>query len=179
MTRVAEGACSKGGSAYTAVHGPAGCFACGAHSIRTDAGGSVWIVDAGAHVAYKSDTNGRPLLELRTRHEAGTDQDHFNLPTDVAFDPDGSIYVTDGYGSARIVEFSSAGKSVLAWGQRGTGRGEFELPHNLVVDHRSRVYVTDRESRRIQVFDPHGKFLDQWRDAGSGSALYLTGDQRI
>ncbi len=167
------------GSGYTVVYGPAGCHACGAHSIRVDAGGNIWLVDAAAHAVYKMDSQGNVLLQLGEKGVAGTDRRHFNLPTDVAIAPDGEIYVSDGYGSARVVKFSSKGEFMLEWGTRGNGPGEFGLPHNLVVDHRGRVYVTDRDNRRIQVFDSEGKFLDQWRDVGGVSTLFMTKDQRI
>ena len=62
----------------------------------------------------------------------GTDGRHFNLPTDVAFAPEGEVYVSDGYGNARIVKFSGDGEFLLEWGSRGDGPGEFGLPHNLV-----------------------------------------------
>ena len=168
-----------GGSGYTAVYGPAGCYSCGAHSLRVDAQGSVWIVDATAHAVFKTDSDGKTVMQLGEVGVSGTDERHFNLPTDVAFGPDGSIYVSDGYASARIVKFSSEGEFLLDWGTRGTGPGEFGLPHNLVVDAEGRVYVTDRDNQRIQVFDSEGRFLDQWQDVGGISTLYMTADQRI
>ena len=91
---------------------------------------------------------------------------HFNLPTDVAFAPNGDLYVTDGYGSARVVKFSRDGKYLLQWGTRGKGPGEFGLPHNVVTDAQGRVYVTDRDNQRIEVFDANGKFLTQWTGTG-------------
>ena len=170
---------APGTSGYTVVYGPAGCHACGAHSIRVDVDGNIWLIDAGAHAVYKSDPTGGVLMQLGERGVAGTDRGHFNLPTDVAIGPDGSIYVSDGYGNARVVKFTSEGDYLLEWGKRGTGAGEFGLPHNLVVDAKGRVYVTDRDNERIQVFDSQGKFLDQWQDVGGVSTLFMTQDQRI
>jgi DNA-binding beta-propeller fold protein YncE len=97
----------------------------------------------------------------------------------VAFAPNGDVYVSDGYGSARVVKFSRSGRFLLEWGKRGTGPGEFGLPHNLVVDAQGRVYVTDRDNERVQVFDPLGKFLAEWKNIGAVSALALTPDGRI
>jgi DNA-binding beta-propeller fold protein YncE len=168
-----------GGSGYTAVYGPAGCDSCGAHSVRVDSRGNVWAVDATAHVVYKMTPEGRVTMQLGTKGVAGAGRSHFNLPTDVAFAPNGDIYVSDGYGSARVVKFSSDGKYLLEWGRRGTGPGEFGLPHNVVVDVAGKVYVTDRDNRRIQVFDANGKFLSQWSDTGGVSTLFITEDQRI
>ncbi|MDX1984783.1 MAG: DUF6351 family protein, partial [Bryobacteraceae bacterium] len=167
-----------GGSAYSAVYGPAGCTSCGAHAIRVDARGNVWLVDATGHVVYKTGADGRILLRLGTRGVAGGGPNHFNLPTDVAVAPDGAIYVSDGYGSARVVKFSATGRYLTEWGRRGTGPGEFGMPHNVATDAQGRVYVSDRDNRRVQVFDANGKFLQQW-DTGGVSALALTRDGRI
>ena len=52
----------------------------------------------------------------------------FNLPTDIGFAVNGDLYVTDGYGGARVVKFSRDGKYLFEWGKRGTGPGEFGLP---------------------------------------------------
>ncbi len=168
-----------GGSGYTAVYGPAGCYACGAHSVRVDPDGNIWVVDAGGHVVYKMNPQGRVIMELGTKRVSGTGPNNFNLPTDVAFAPDGDVYVSDGYGNARVVKYSRDGTYRLQWGTRGTGPGEFGLPHNLVVDAQGRVYVTDRDNQRIQVFDADGKFLDQWTDIGGVSALFMTNDQHM
>ena len=169
----------RGGSGYTAVYGPAGCYACGAHSVRVDPEGNTWVVDAGAHVVYKVNTEGRVLIQLGTDGVAGAGTDTFNLPTDVAFAPNGDVYVSDGYGNARVVKYTSDGRYLLQWGERGKGPGEFGLPHNLVVDAEGRVYVTDRDNLRIQIFDAYGVFLEEWTDVGSVSALAMTGDQQI
>jgi DNA-binding beta-propeller fold protein YncE len=166
-------------SHYSAVYGPAGCTSCGAHSVRVDPQGNIWVVDAPGHVIYKMSADWKEIMRLGTRGSAGTDAGHFNLPTDVAFAPNGDIYVTDGYGNARVVKYSRDGKYLLEWGKRGTGPGEFGLPHNLVVDAQGRVYVTDRDNQRIEVFDSSGKFLTEWSGTGGVSGLAITKDQKI
>ena len=168
-----------GQSGYTAVYGAAGCHNCGAHAVRVDPDGNIWVVDAPGHVVYKMDFQGRVLLELGARGVAGRSPNTFNLPTDVAFGPDGAIYVSDGYGNARVVKYSADGRYLLEWGGRGTGPGEFGLPHNLAVDPEGRVYVTDRDNQRVQVFDADGGFLAEWPDIGGNSALFMTADRQI
>ena len=139
-------------SHYSAVYGPAGCTACGAHSVRVDPRGNIWVIDAPGHVVYQLNPEGKEIMRLGTKGSAGTDRSHFNLPTDVAFAPNGDLYVSDGYGSARVVKFSHDGKYLSEWGTRGKGPGQFGLPHNLVVDAQGR-YVADRDNQRIEVFD--------------------------
>jgi DNA-binding beta-propeller fold protein YncE len=168
-----------GGAGYSAVYGPAGCDSCGAHAVRVDPQGNVWLVDACAHVVYKTDRRGQVIKTLGRKGVSGTGRGEFNLPTDIAFAPDGSLYVSDGYASARVVKFSARGEYLLQFGKRGTGPGEFGLPHNLAVDAQGRVYVTDRDNRRIEVFDSGGKFLLQWPTANGVSGLFLTKEQRL
>jgi DNA-binding beta-propeller fold protein YncE len=166
-------------SHYSAVYGPAGCSSCGAHSIRVDPQGNIWVVDAPGHVVYKLNAEGKEIMRLGSKGIAGTGANSFNLPTDVGFAPNGDLYVTDGYGSARVLKFSRDGKYLLQWGTRGKGPGQFGLPHNVVVDVQGRVYVTDRDNQRIEVFDANGKFLNQWTGTGGISGLFMTRDQRI
>ena len=165
-------------SRYSAVYGPAGCTACGAHSVRVDPQGNTWIVDAAAHVLYKFGPDGREVLRLGTKGTAGATKTTFNLPTDIAFAANGDLYVSDGYGGARVVKFSREGKYLLEWGKRGTGPGEFGLPHSVVVDAQGQVYVSDRDNQRIQIFDAGGTFLREWSGTGGVSGMAITGDRR-
>ena len=110
---------------------------------------------------------------------AGAGPDTFNLPTDVGFSPGGDIYVSDGYGNARVVKFSSDGTYLSEWGSRGTGPGEFGLPHGIAVDEDGRVYVVDRDNRRVQVFDGDGMFLDEWTELVGVQTVFVTKAQQI
>jgi streptogramin lyase len=167
-------------SNFSAVYGPAGCTSCGAHSVRVDPQGNIWLVDAPGQVVYKMDPQGKDVLMLLgQKGVAGTGHNNFNLPTDVAFATNGDIYVSDGYGSPRVVKFSRDGKYLLEFGTRGAGPSEFGLPHNVVVDSEGRVYVTDRDHSRVEVFDSKGKFLKEWKTNGGVSTLFMTKDQHI
>jgi DNA-binding beta-propeller fold protein YncE len=168
------------GSRYTAVYGPAGCTACGAHAIHLDHENNIWVVDAADHVVYKMNQQGKVLMQLGTKGTAGAGPKQFNIPTDVAVvASNGNIYVSDGSGSARIVKFTKDGKFVLEFGKRGTGPGEFGMPHNVAVDARERVYISDRDNGRVQVFDSNGKFLKEWAGTGGASVLAMTKDQHL
>lgn len=168
-----------GRTIHSGVYGPAGCMACGAHSIRVDPQGNIWVVDASGQVIHRMNQQGEVTMQLGTKGVSGTGRDTFNLPTDIAFAPDGSLYVSDGYANERVVKFSPDGKYLLEWGKRGSGPGEFTLPHNIAIDAQGRVYVTDREGSRIEVFDAGGKFLKEWPGVGGISALFLTKDQKL
>ena len=133
------------------------------HGLAVDGDGNVWVTDADTHVVEKYDPEGNLLLSLGIKGEAGEDEKRFNKPTDVEVGPDGSIYVTDGYGNNRVVKLDAEGNFVTAWGTKGTSDGEFDTPHGLAVDGEGRVYVADRGNSRMQVFDSEGKFLSEWK----------------
>jgi len=168
-----------GRAVFSAVYGPPGCVACGAHAIRVDPEHNIWVIDAPGHVIYKMNSEGKTIMQLGKKGEAGAGHNTFNLPTDVAFAPDGCFYVSDGYAGSRVVKFSHDGKYLLEWGTRGSGPGQFELPHNVVVDAQGKVYVSDRETKRIEIFDSTGHFLDQWPTIEGVSGLFMTKDQQI
>jgi hypothetical protein len=112
-------------------------------------------------------TSGRPSdtgidgLDYRTIRRAGPP---FHRPTNVAVAPDGSLYVSDGYGNARVHKFAADGRLLFSWGEPGGGPGQFNLPHGVALDGDGRVYVADRENSRVQVFTAEGRFLAQWTD---------------
>lgn len=107
-----------------------------------------------------SDT-GATSIDFRTIQRAGPP---FYFPTNVALSPAGDIYVSDGYGNARVHKFSPDGRLLLSWGSPGTGPGEFRVPHGIAVAADGRVFVADRENSRVQIFSPDGKFLTEWTD---------------
>jgi DNA-binding beta-propeller fold protein YncE len=179
VTAVTPGDRAPGASGYSAVYGPAGCDSCGAHSVRVDPEGNIWVVDAPGQVIYKMNPQGKVIQQLGQKGISGMGPNNFNLPTDVAFAPNGDFYVSDGYGNARVVKYSRQGKYLLQWGARGNGPGQFQLPHNVAVDAQGKVYVTDRDNRRLEVFDSSGKFLSEWPEIGGVSAIRITKDQRI
>jgi DNA-binding beta-propeller fold protein YncE len=88
----------------------------------------------------------------------------FNQPTNLAIGPDGALYISDGYGNARIHKYSPDGELLFSWGEPGAGPGQFNLPHGIAVDSSGRVLVADRENSRIQFFSAAGDYLHEWTD---------------
>lgn len=150
-----------------------------AHGLRLDPEGNVWTTDIGNHLVTKYDPSGKVLLTLGTKNKKGWTEDLFNMPADIAFTPQGDVYVADGYGNSRVVKFSKEGKYLLEWGKKGKKPGEFNLVHAIRLDDRGRVYVGDRENNRIQVFEADGKFITQWPDSGAPYGLFLEKNMRM
>jgi len=144
------------------------------HSIRVDPAGNVWTVDAAASLVIKYSPAGETLMTISVGEQPET-RSAFNGTTDIAFGPNGRLFIADGYGNARVLEYSPGGKRVREWGKPGTGPGEFKLPHSIQIDENGVVYVADRENGRIQKFDLNGKFLGEIPGLGRTYSLKLAG----
>ncbi len=150
-----------------------------AHHLKIDHEGNVWVADIGHHVVMKFTPEGKLLQTLGTRGHPGCDETHLNLPTDMAITPKGDIFVSDGYGNARIVHFDRNGKFVKAWGKLGSKPGEFSIPHAICVDGKGRLFVADRNNVRVQVFDQAGKLLDVWNNVVTPWGFCVTKEGHI
>ena len=138
------------------------------HGIRIDPAGNVWTVDAHASMLYKFTPHGRKLLEISIGDVPDSTRE-FCGATDVAFAPNGRMFVADGYCNARVIEYDSTGRIVRQWGHPGAGPGEFNVVHAIAISPQGTLYVADRENGRLQWFDLDGTFLGQWK---SGGQLY-------
>ena len=145
----------------------------------------VWLVDDGAHAIYKFTRDGKKLvMTLGTPRTPGNDQTHFARPTDVAFLPDGTMFVSDGYINTRVVKFDRNGNYVTSWGMRGNPSNEtrpyyMNTVHAIVIDKQRRLYVSDRANHRVQIFDENGKFLDAWPNVPLPYSFLMTDDQHL
>lgn len=144
------------------------------HHIRADYDDNIWITDLDNHVVQKYTPEGKLLLTIGTKGQAGRDQSHFNLPTDMAIAKNGDIFVSDGYGNARVVHFDANGKYLNEWGDLGSGPGQFSIAHSIAIDSKGRLFVADRNNARIQVFDSKGKYIEEWRNLIVPWGLYMT-----
>jgi DNA-binding beta-propeller fold protein YncE len=167
------------------------------HAIRFDADGNLWLTDGHGMQFFKYSPDGqrlRTIGEKGYRSESGVPTDDlsstawkkvthsagpFNIPTDIAFAPDGSMFMTDGYGNARVHKFGPDGTYQFSWGQPGTAPGQFNLPHGVWVDRRGRLLVADRENDRVQVFDLGGTLQGIWPTELIGPAFFYVDAEDI
>jgi DNA-binding beta-propeller fold protein YncE len=143
------------------------------HSIRIDAQGNVWTVDAGDSTIRKFTPLGRQILKVSVELPAKP-RGAFCGAADIAFAPNGHFFIADGYQNTRVVEFDADGKRIGEWGKPGTGPGELDHPHGIAIDPKGIVYVADRENGRIQRFDMKGNLLGFWDTLGKTFCLKLT-----
>jgi sugar lactone lactonase YvrE len=144
------------------------------HSIRIDPSGNVWTVDAGFSIVVKYSPLGEKLMTIIVGEQPETGS-AFNGTTDIAFAPNGHLFITDGYGDARVLEYTPDGKRVKQWGKRGSGPEEFRLPHAIQIDEEGTTFVADRENGRIQKFNLDGKFDGEISHLGRIYSLKLVG----
>lgn len=150
-----------------------------AHAVRVDKDDNVWVVDEGSNMVIKFNPQGLVTMVLGRKDEAIDyleefleDAAHtergrnarpgagagrggsFGRPTDVTWDTQGNIFVSDGYDNSRVAKFTKDGDFVKSIGKRGTAPDEFNTPHAITSDAKGNIYVADRGNNRIQVYDP-------------------------
>jgi hypothetical protein len=141
-----------------------------AHTVRVDAQDNIWAVDKGSDMVVRFNPQGRVTMVFGRKKEASDEAEHwtrvnpprppqdgrFRQPTDVTWDPQGNIFISDGYINSRVAKYDKNGEWVKTWGTPGNGPGQFNTPHSIAADARGNIYVADRGNRRIQVFDNDG-----------------------
>jgi len=138
----------------------------------------VWIVDDHMGVIYKFSHDGKQLVQtIGTPKVTGADGTHFNRPTFLAWLPDSTMFVADGYNGTRVAKFNRDGKFLMDWGRNMSN------VHGIAVDPQTRrVYVNDRGNKRIQVFDENGKYLFEFsmgEDPSDIHLLYIGADRTL
>ncbi len=169
-----------------------GMFTERTHGLTIAPDDSVFIVDEGEQVVYKFTPDGELLLTIGNKgvaSDTGYDGQSlesivrggppFNRPTNVAVAPNGELYVSDGYGNARVHRFSATGELLGSWGEPGNGPGQFNLSHGVAVAPDGRVFVADRENDRIQIFAPDGAYLTEWRQVQRPTNVAFGADGRV
>ncbi len=145
-----------------------------AHGIFIDGEDNVYCVDRETHCVRRFEPDGSLSMTLGTPGLEGAKGEPFQLPTDLAIDADGFLYVTDGYGNFRVHKFTAEGQLLKSWGREGSGPGEFQLPHGIRVDPKGRLLVADRTNNRIQLFDTEGTYLDEWTGLHHPDSIHIS-----
>jgi hypothetical protein len=144
-----------------------------AHAVKVDKDDNIWAVDKGSDMIIKFNPQGRVTMVFGRKKEASDEagpwthvnpprpavNGQFRQPTDVTWDRDGNIFISDGYINSRVAKFDKNGHWVKQWGSNGSAAGQFNTPHSIVTDNVGDIYVADRGNRRIQVFNTDGDYL--------------------
>jgi DNA-binding beta-propeller fold protein YncE len=111
-------------------------------------------------IVYVADSGNKRIVELNasTGAYAGTiSGPQLHSPYGVAVDPvSGSVWVSD-TSYNRVLEFSSTGAYIQAFGKAGSAAGQFNRPTHLDVHvdagGTAYLYVVDTYNDRIQILD--------------------------
>ena len=147
-----------------------------AHSVKVDKDDNVWVTDEGSNMVMKFNKQGIVTMVLGRKDEAidyierfleegqhkegqapngGAGRPNsFDRPTDVTWDTQGNVFVSDGYGNSRVAKFSKDGEYLKTVGSRGNAPDQFSTPHAIASDAKGNIYVADRGNNRIKVYDP-------------------------
>lgn len=156
------------------------------HGIFIGPDDAVYCTDDLDHTVRKFTPNGHLLLTLgtsgRPSNTGATSMDYrtvvragppFHYPTNLAVSGNGEMFVSDGYGNARIHKFSREGRLLLSWGEPGDGPGQFRVPHGIAIDGQGTVYVADRENSRLQLFTANGDYLSEWTNVARPCQVFI------
>jgi hypothetical protein len=139
-----------------------------AHAIRFDKDDNLWAIDKGSDMIVRINPEGHVTMVFGRKKEASDEAEpwkrvrpplppipgQFRQPTDVAWDTDGNIYISDGYINSRVAKFTKDGDWVASLGEPGGGAlGNLNTPHTISYDAKGNIYVGDRGNRRIQVIE--------------------------
>ncbi|HJU29441.1 MAG TPA: peptidyl-alpha-hydroxyglycine alpha-amidating lyase family protein [Candidatus Binataceae bacterium] len=147
-----------------------------AHAVTIGPDDSVWLTDTFDHTVRKCAPDGKILMTLGVsgKPSRGMSGEPFCRCTHAAIHPGtGEIFVSDGYGNARVHKYSPDGRLLYSWGEPGNRPGQFNLPHNICTDRDGCVYVADRENQRVQAFTPNGRLEHVWTGMARPCGMYI------
>lgn len=145
-------------------------------SVLTDPGGVaidrenrfLYVVDTAKDQVLVFDADNYKLLRsigTTGKKHTLTDPGNFSLPTNVAVDSDGNVYVTDTLNN-RVESFDAEGNFIGEFGKSGDGPGRFARPKGIAVDSDGHIWVVDEVQSRVQVFDREGRLLIYFGEQG-------------
>lgn len=153
-----------------------------AHGMAIDAQDNIWICDANGATIMKISPEGKLLMTLGVRGTRGDwneakGQRLLWQPLDLAFAPNGDIYIGEGHanespndtdsddpannvGAARVIHLDKSGKFINQWYGNSIGQGKFSMVHGIAVDPANGdVWLGDREEYRLVVYTADGNFV--------------------
>jgi sugar lactone lactonase YvrE len=167
-----------------------------AHSVKVDKDDNVWVTDEGSNMVIKFNKQGIVTMVLGRKDESidyierflergqhseaqapngGAGRPNsFDRPTDVTWDTQGNIFVSDGYGNSRVAKFSKDGDYLKTVGSRGNAPDQFSTPHAIASDAKGNIYVADRGNNRIKVYDPELNLVKTFSNVRSPWAVCVT-----
>lgn len=104
--------------------------------------------------------------EVASFGDKGEPSARLDRPTNLAFDKEGFLYVTD-IGRFQVVKLDREGRFVSNFGKLGDSAGHFARPKGVAVDRAGLVYAVDAAFNNVQVFSPRGYAISHFGGPGA------------
>ncbi len=126
--------------------------------------GRLFVADTHYHRVMIFDRDGH---ELGSFGRAGNGDGEFQLPTDVAFDKSGFIYVSEYGGNDRITKWSPDLHFVASLGESPIEGERLSRPAGIVVDDEQTLWIADACNHRVVRMSLDGRVLTVFGRFGS------------
>ena len=137
--------------------------------------GRIYVAEAGAHRVTVFNPDGTINA---TWGRQGNGDGEFQEPWGITVSPSGEVYVADTW-NHRIQKFDADGRLLIKWGELADTKGavnqkqgSFWGPRDLALGPDGLLYVTDTGNKRVEVFEPDGKFVRAFGGEGSEPGLF-------
>jgi DNA-binding beta-propeller fold protein YncE len=130
--------------------------------------GEIYVPDTHYHRVQVYSRDGRLLREWGSE---GTGDGQFIYPTDVAFDGQGRVFVSEYGDNDRVQVFTRDGQFLYKFGTFGNGDGQMSRPQSMVITN-GLVYITDSCNHRLVVYTTDGKFVRAMGGPGAGPGQF-------
>jgi len=121
----------------------------------------LYVADAALDQVFVYDADKLTLIRkigTAGKKHTQTEPGQFSVPTNVAVDADGNLYVTDMYNN-RVEVFDADGNFIRQWGKSGDRPGTFSRPKGIAIDADGHVWVADAVQDILQCYTADGRFL--------------------
>jgi len=116
----------------------------------------LYVADLANHVVKVFDKQGGELI--KSIGDKGEPAERLDRPTNLAFDGEGYLYVTD-FGRFQVVKFDRDGHFTSTFGKPGDGPGHFARPKGIALDRNGQLFVVDASYNNVQLFNKGGRIL--------------------
>jgi DNA-binding beta-propeller fold protein YncE len=119
-------------------------------------GGRIYVADNANGVVAVLDAASGEVVQ--TIGDKGEPEARLGGPTNLAFDRDGHLYVTD-FAGFRVAKFDRDGNFELSIGRPGDNLGHFARPKGIALDRERRLFAVDASFSNVQIFNHEGRIL--------------------
>ncbi len=128
-----------------------------------------YVTDVGTQQVVVLDKNTGEIVKRFGKRvgEASTEPGEFVLISDLAFDQEGNLYVTD-RASGRITKFDPSGQVLGTYSRLGRGAGALVRAKGIAVDRADRIWVVDTATVVAKIYNNAGQLLLYFGGGGEG-----------